>query len=150
MKSILANYETANFAELLALLLEYQVTYPKALVLASQSTGNSRIARGAASRSPRRSAAASRPTRRWQRSTGARFCRCCAGFLQRATKQGSLSGALRNLAGHYRKRGRHQAEKLALLLPTVLMIAIGASATLFYALALFIPVVNLLKQLSSF
>ena len=47
MRSILASYETANFAELLALLLEHQVTYPEALVLAAESTGNPRLMRGA-------------------------------------------------------------------------------------------------------
>ena len=43
MRSILANYETANFCELLALLLEHHVTYPEALKLAAESTGNSRL-----------------------------------------------------------------------------------------------------------
>ena len=64
--------------------------------------------------------------------------------------QGSLVGALQNLGQHYRKRGKYQAEKLAIFLPTILMVAIGAGATLFYALALFIPLLNLLRQLSEF
>jgi general secretion pathway protein F len=64
--------------------------------------------------------------------------------------QGSLVGALRNLGQHYRKRGKYQAEKLAIFLPTILMIAIGAGATLFYALALFIPLLNMLRQLAEF
>ena len=32
-----------------------------------------------------------------------------------------------------------------MFLPTILMVAIGASATLFYGLALFIPLINLLQ-----
>jgi type II secretory pathway component PulF len=64
--------------------------------------------------------------------------------------QGSLVGALRNLSEHYRKRGKHLAEKLAVFLPTILLVAIGALATSFYALALFLPLVNLLLQLSEF
>ncbi len=148
MSSILANYEAANFAELLALLLEHQVTFPKALVLAAESTGNARLTRGASALAdaisrgePAAGALASidrhafLPMLRWVLATG--------------PEQGSLSGALRNLGGHYRKRGKYQAEKLAIFLPTVLMIAIGASATMFYALALFLPVVNLLSQLSA-
>ena len=47
MRSILASYESANFAELLALLLEHQVPIPEALVLAASSTGNPRMIRGA-------------------------------------------------------------------------------------------------------
>ncbi len=43
MRSVLANYETANFAELLALLLEHQVPYPAALKLAAESTGDRRL-----------------------------------------------------------------------------------------------------------
>jgi type II secretory pathway component PulF len=62
--------------------------------------------------------------------------------------QGSLVAALHNLADVYRKRAMYQADKLSVFLPTVLMIAIGASATLFYGLALFIPLTNLLRELT--
>jgi type II secretory pathway component PulF len=149
MKSILASYETANFAELLALLLEHQVTYPESLVLAAESTGNPRMMRAAReladaiTRGEAPSAAletidrrAFLPMLRWVLATG--------------QAQGSLVAALRNLGQHYRKRGKYQAEKLAIFLPTILMIALGAGATLFYALALFIPLMNLLRQLSDF
>jgi general secretion pathway protein F len=149
LNSILANYESANFAELLALLLEHQVTLPKALVLAAESTGNSRLTRGASALA----AAISRgePAARALESIDRRaFLPMLRWVLATGHEQGSLSHALRNLGGHYRKRGTYQAEKLALFLPTVLMIAIGASATMFYALALFFPVVNMLLQLSSF
>ena len=47
MRSILANYETANFSELLGLLLEHRVPYPSAIVLAAESTGDARLTRGA-------------------------------------------------------------------------------------------------------
>jgi type II secretory pathway component PulF len=148
MRSILANYETANFAELLALLLEHQVTYPKALVLAAQSTGDPRLTRGATALAEAisRGEPVARALATIDRRT---FLPMLRWVLATGHEQGSLAGALRNLGIHYRKRGKYQAEKLALFLPTVLMIAIGASATLFYALALFIPVVNLLRQLSS-
>ncbi len=49
MRSILTNYEGANFCELLALLLEHEVTFPDALELAGESTGNPRLLRGALS-----------------------------------------------------------------------------------------------------
>ena len=35
-----------------------------------------------------------------------------------------------------------------MFLPVILMIAIGAGATLFYALALFIPLTDLLRELT--
>jgi type II secretory pathway component PulF len=147
MGSILANYEAANFCELLALLLEHRVTYPEALKLAAESTGNRRLVRGATALAlqtsrgqavPEALSAIDRkaflPMLRWVLATG--------------QQQGPLSGSLRNLAGHYRKRGQHMAAKLAVVLPTLIMVVIGASATMFYALALFIPIVNLLGQLS--
>jgi general secretion pathway protein F len=62
--------------------------------------------------------------------------------------QGSLVRALRNLADLYRKRAKFQSEKLYVLLPTILLIVIGASATLIYGLSLFIPLVNMLRDLS--
>ena len=149
MRSILANYETSSFADLLALLLEHQVTLPKALELAAQSTGNERLTRGARaladaiSRGEPMAAALSRIDRKT-------FLPMLHWVLATGQEQGSLVGALRNLGDHYRKRGKYLAEKLALFLPTVLMVAIGASATLFYALALFIPIINLLRQLALF
>jgi type II secretory pathway component PulF len=148
MRSILTNYEGANFCELLALLLEHEVTYPEALKLAAESTGNPRLLRGACSLSEALSRGQSAvaaletidrnaflPMLRWVLATG--------------QEQGSLSRALRNLAGHYRRRAKYLAEKLSVFLPTFILVVVGASATLFYALALFIPIINLLGQLST-
>ena len=148
MNSLLNDYETANFAELLALLLEHHVAYPRALVLAAESTGNPRLLAGARQLAeavtrgePVKTALASAdrrsilPMLRWVLASG--------------QEQGSLVTALHNLTELYRKRARYQAEKLYVLLPVVLLIAIGASATLLYGLALFIPVIDMLYQLAS-
>ena len=147
MRSMLANYETANFSELLALLLEHQVTLSAALVLAAESTGNSRLTRGArrlAEAIDRGEPAAAALATIDQRT----FLPMLRWVLAAGGAQGSLAGALHNLGGLYRKRAKYQAEKLAVFLPTILLIVIGASATLFYGLALFIPLVNLLKELT--
>jgi type II secretory pathway component PulF len=147
IRPLLADYEAANFSELLALLLEHQVAYPAALALAAEATGNARMT-GAArqlaeavSRGEPAAAvlgtidrAALLPMLRWVLATG--------------QQQGSLVEALRNLADLYRSRARFQAEKLYVLLPTVLLIVIGASATLLYGLAIFLPLINILRQLS--
>ena len=68
--------------------------------------------------------------------------------LAAGQEQGSLVESLRNLAPMYRKRGTFQAEKLQLFLPTILMIAIGASATLLYAVTLFVPLAGMLRGLA--
>lgn len=148
MRSILANYETANFSELLGLLLEHRVPYPSAIVLAAESTGDARLSRGARqlaeaiSRGDSAAAALETidrrtflPMMRWVLATG--------------QEQGSLVVALRNLASVYRARAKYQADKLSVFLPTILMVVIGASATLGYGLALFIPLSNMLRELSS-
>jgi general secretion pathway protein F len=146
MKSILANYEAANFSELLALLLENNMPYPPALVLAADSTGNPQLAEGArqladALKRGEGSAAALRrldersmlPMLRWVLATG--------------QQQGSLVGALHNLAELYRKRAKYLAEKLSILLPSILTLLIGGSVTLLYGLTVFLPVINLLRGL---
>jgi general secretion pathway protein F len=69
--------------------------------------------------------------------------------LAAGQEQGSLVESLRNLAPMYRKRGAFQAEKLQIFLPTLLMIAIGASATLIYAVSLFMPLASMLSGLST-
>jgi type II secretory pathway component PulF len=146
MRSLLVDYETANFSELLALLLEHHVVYPSALILASEATGNEQLKRGAAQVAeavkrgePAVSALSTidhqsfLPMLRWVLATG--------------QEQGSLVAALYNLAELYRKRANYQAEKLYVFLPTILIVGIGGTATLFYALALFLPLINLLKEL---
>ncbi len=147
MRSLLADYEAANFSELLALLLEHQVPYHSALVLAAESSGDPQLVRGARAvaealqRGDRPATAmetvgrdAFLPMLRWVLATG--------------QAQGSLVAALHNLSVLYRKRARFQAEKLYVFLPLLLLIVIGASATLFYGLALFIPLTTMLRELS--
>ena len=124
MRSILASYEGANFCELLALLLEHQVTYPLALKLAAEATGNPRMVRGAragggdqwrrgrASVLEKIDRKAFLPMLRWVLATG--------------QEQGSLSRALANLAVHYRRRGKYLTEKLSVFLPTFILVVLGA------------------------
>ena len=69
--------------------------------------------------------------------------------LATGQEQGSLVSALHNLADMYRKRANYQAEKLYVLLPIILMVGIGGIATLFYGLALFLPLINLLHELGT-
>jgi type II secretory pathway component PulF len=148
MRSLLNDYQTANFADLLALLLKHQVTYPSALILAADATGDTRLKQGVAQLAeaikrgePAGQALASidqktlRPMLRWVLATG--------------QNQGSLVSALHDLGDLYRKRANYQAEKLQVLLPIFLMIGIGGTATLFYALALFLPITSMLRQLGA-
>jgi type II secretory pathway component PulF len=147
MGSLLADYESANFSELLALLLEHGVPYHSALVLAAESTGDPKLIRGAR-------AVAEAVTRGEPVATALQavdrtaFLPMLRWTLATGQSQGSLADALHNLAVHYGKRGKYQAEKLYVLLPMILLIVIGASTTLFYGLTLFVPLSSMLRELS--
>jgi type II secretory pathway component PulF len=147
MRSMLSDYESAGFAELASLLLEHNVPLPQAVLLSAEATGNAAMIDGArrlagavergepAGEALREVPSGSfRPLLRWALAAG--------------QDQGSLVESLRNLAPMYRKRGAFQADKLQLFLPTVLMIVIGASATLLYALTLFLPLAGMLRGLA--
>ncbi len=148
MGSLLADYEAANFAELLALLLEHGVPYPSALILAAEASGAPRLvggARQAAEAMARGEPAAAaieaagpgvfQPMLRWTLATG--------------QVQGSLGAALNHLAGLYRKRARHRADQIAVFLPMILTIGIGAGAAGFYGLCLFMPLIEVLNGLAA-
>ncbi len=147
MSRFMADYETANFAELLALLLEHQVGYATAVVLAGESTGNPRITQAtrdlaaelnrghdAAAATEAIDASPFQPMIRWALST--------------ADGPGSLAERLRGLADHYRNRARFRAESMKIWLPSLLLVVLGGSAALIYGLSLFIPLINLLSKLS--
>lgn len=147
MRAMLAHFEAANFADLLALLLEHHVPFGEAVVLCADASGDPRLSREAQAladqvahgespaavlKSTHRSAFP--PLLRWLLATGLR--------------QGDLPGGLRHMAVLYRRRARHEADKIRVLLPTILLFGIGASATLLYALTLFWPLTALLKELA--
>jgi general secretion pathway protein F len=148
MRSLLSDYEAAGFADLLALLLEHGVAFPQSLVLAAEATGNGAMIAGA-----RNLAAAvergETPGKALEGAGDHAFRPLLRWALAAGEERGSLVVSLRNLAPMYRKRGAYQAEKLQLFLPTLLMITIGASATLLYALSLFMPLSSMMAELSA-
>jgi general secretion pathway protein F len=147
MKSLLTNYETAGFSELLALLLENNVAYPEALTLAAEATGNRRMTAAASELAA--SIVCGEPSAKAVAEVDKRaFLPMLRWVLATGQQQGSLVSALRTLADLYRKRAQFQAQKLSIFLPTILMVVIGASATFLYALALFVPLVSLLRGIS--
>jgi general secretion pathway protein F len=146
MRGLLRQYEAANFAELLGLLIEHAVPYPEALVLASEATGDRAVIRlgralaAAVERGdpPAASLDADRalpPLLRWLLATG--------------RSQAALAGSLHGLAEIYRKQADYQAEKIRVFLPIVLLLLIGLSATLLFGLSLFLPFTTLLEDLAT-
>jgi general secretion pathway protein F len=62
---------------------------------------------------------------------------------------GDLPTALREMAARYRREALMRSEKIRVLAPTILLCGIGGSATLIYALTLFLPLATLWNGLSS-
>jgi general secretion pathway protein F len=147
MRSMVSDYESAGFADLLALLVEHHVAYPTAVELAAQSTGNPAMIAGAHQLAS--AIGRGEPAEKAVRELPPESFQPLLRWTLAATReQGSLADSLRNLAPMYRKRGAFQAEKLHLFLPTVLMFLLGGLATLFYALTLFVPLSSMLRNLS--
>ncbi len=144
LRSVLANFHRANFAELLALLIEHEVPLPKALRLAAHSTGDRQVITGA-----ERSAASIEcgqtlsaslqstsefpPFMRWMMSTG--------------EQQSKLASSMRRITDIYRRRAAYQSDWFKLVLPILLVVVIGGGATLTYGLVVFVPLSELLSSL---
>lgn len=141
----LHHYHRAMFTNLLAILLEHEVRLAEALRLAAEATEDrafigetAKLADNVQSgRSLRESLpAATRfpPFMKWMMTTG--------------EQQGALVPALRQLSEVYRRRASRQARLVQLVLPVVLTLGLGGSVVFAYALSLFIPLSDLLKDLS--
>jgi general secretion pathway protein F len=145
MNGMLKQFEAANFADMLALLLEQHVPYPEAITLASGATGDRRlirscralvesIERGEPPAAGLANARAFPPLLRWLLATG--------------PQQTMLVSALRDVGAMYRKRALYRAEKLRVYLPILLLLGIGGMATLFFGLTLFVPFTTMLRSLA--
>lgn len=146
LRGILADWRASNFAGWLALLVEHGVPLPEAVEVASEATGDralieagGRIAEAARRGEPTRVALREGegglpPLLRWMIATG--------------QGQGSLGPALRHAAETYRVRALRRAEVMRTTLPTILLVAIGATAAAAYVLALFVPWTQLLDSLA--
>jgi general secretion pathway protein F len=144
MGGVLRNYEAASFADLLGLLIENGVPYPEALALASEATGNRAIIR--LGRALAETVAAGNAPAGVLRDQ--RVLPPLLGWLLAAGReQAALAESLHGLAAMYRKRAEYQAEKIRVFLPIVLLVAIGLTATLFFALSLFVPLTSMLRDL---
>ncbi len=145
MGGVLKNARAAHFSDLLALLIDHQVALPEALVLAADASGDRALVADVKrmSESLRRGAPLS------ETLVGAHAVPALLRWLMAAGyQQGSLAKALGLAAQTYRRRALHQAHVVRVFLPTVLLLGIGATATIIYTMTLFIPMASLLQELS--
>ena len=69
--------------------------------------------------------------------------RCSAGSWRPGRRRPTSSPALDRWRLRYRSEARYQAEKIRVFLPTILLFGIGGTATVLYALTLFVPLAHL-------
>jgi type II secretory pathway component PulF len=139
-------FRAANFADLLALLIDHQVPLDQALILAGEASGDRRFQAS--------SSVLAGSIRLGQDGTSippselAAFPPLLAWILTGGRGQGDLASALRHVAWTYRRKAENRGQFLRSALPTLLMLAIGAGAVIVYALLLFIPLTRLWDELS--
>jgi general secretion pathway protein F len=143
VRGLLRQVAAANFAELLALLVEHQTPLPEAVDLAARATGDRRLTRAALALADDLRQGQSMPR---ARDVPAGVPGLLRWLLAYGNRQGHLAPALRNAAEMYHRRARLRAELIRTFLPTVAMLLVGASVTALYALTLFVPFSVLLRQ----
>ncbi len=152
---LLAMARTANFADLLALLLESGVPLADAVELSAGSTGDPRmrreagvVAEGLRRGEPTSEALAAVGDPRGTRRRRSSFPPILCWLMAVGEHRGEIAPALRHAARSYRRRANLRAQWIRAVLPTVLVMVVGVSAVALYALVLFVPFTQLLKGLT--
>jgi type II secretory pathway component PulF len=135
----------ANFAETLATLLDAGAPLDEALRLAAGALGEASQADDVQALA----ASASAGTAIAEDSQAVlRLPPFLRYALWRADAGIGRERALRMAAGLYRDSSRRRAERVRIIAPLVLCVVFGGGATLLYGLALFVPVVEMLRSLA--
>jgi type II secretory pathway component PulF len=143
---MIAGFRVANFADLLALLIEHQVPLEEAIRLAAEASGDQALRLSAEALSAR--------LRRGERADSGRpvgigtIPPLLTWMLTAGHRQGDLASALRHVATTYRRRAEAKADVIRAALPTALMLIIGAGTVLLYGFLLFVPITTLYDELA--
>jgi type II secretory pathway component PulF len=144
MRSILRLAQTADFADLLALMIEHGVPLDEAAELAAAATGSPALRASVAALGD----AMRRGDPADEAAVRAGLPPMLAWVVATAGARGPLAPALRHAAATYRARAARKAETLQAILPSVVLVIVGMSAGAVYALSVFKPVITLWYQLA--
>lgn len=141
---MMTNVRNANFADLLALLVEHDVPLVEGIPLAADASGDREFCRSAHALADR--------LRSGDVAPGAGpappgIPPLLGWMLLGGRRQATLAPALRHAAIAYRRKATRTALTLRTTVPIVLLLAIGAVAVLLYGLMLFVPLSTLLDEL---
>lgn len=141
---VLRRFHLSTFSELTAMLLEHEVPLHDALRLAAEATGDKSIIHDA----ERLAVVVERGEPLFEGVlVSSKFPPFMRWMLRTGDRQGALVPTLRQLAERYRRNALDRAEWFKILLPVLLTLVVGGSAVLLYILALFLPLLELFREL---
>lgn len=146
---ILENFHRANFTHMLRVMLEQQVPLPNALQLAGDATGNARLSRVARRLAQHVRAGQSLAESLAEPAVQRNLPSFMRWMLAVGERQSSLGSTLNQLTEVYRSRAVFQAEWVRVVLPVAAVIVVGGGVTLVYALTLFVPLTQMLRDLGT-
>ncbi|MFK7777767.1 MAG: type II secretion system F family protein [Gimesia sp.] len=138
------NYST--FSEMVGMLLSYEVTLHESLILAAESTGNTKLIVDSKFLS-------SKLKEGMSLEEGVKFCKQFPTFMKtmmtEKTHQNYLSNIMSEIARVYRIRVLNWIDWIKKIIPVVLLIVVSGGITACYAIIIFLPFVEILKMLGS-
>jgi general secretion pathway protein F len=137
-------FQFANFADLLALLVEHQVPLHEGLRLSADATGGGRLQRSARQLAEAIERGSIVPGARFERKGFPPFLHW---VLTSGQNGGGLARMLRHAGQIYRRRAGHLSIWFKLVFPIVTGLVIGGGVTVVYAATLFGPLVAFWRDL---
>jgi general secretion pathway protein F len=156
LRRLTRDAQAAGFAETLALLVEHETPLPEALVLAAETTGDRRLITAARQLATEIAAGRQQPAATSESAKAndqeygtspAQLPPMLHWLIRSGVEQKDFAAVLRQSAETYRRRAIARADWLRWRLPVVLTVGVGGTATLLYALCLFIPWISILNDL---
>jgi general secretion pathway protein F len=138
--------QMSAFAEMLAMLVDHDVPLGESMVLAADASGDAALGRTA--RTMAFEIQRGRSVDAEQAVAGG-IPPMLAWLLVQGTSQSALVEALKRIAGSYHRRAAALDDRLRLYLPLVLVLCVGGTAVVAYALTLFLPWYDLLFEIAS-
>ena len=133
----------ANFTELAAILIEHNVPCDTAWPMAAEATGDPHLVAEA-----QRLAALEQPFNKGA-IAAIGFPPFLSWMLAAGDRQGTMTATLRRVGTVYRRQAVARITRLKLLLPTAVTIVVAGGAVLLYALAVWIPVTEMMHGMGS-
>ena len=146
MGRIVNDVQSASFCQLLALLVERDVPLPEALEVSGSASADDRLAREC-----RQIASELRKGLPLNQAlqTSRRLPAFTRWMLSAGQAQGALPSVMATLGDVYRLRARSRLELFRMSAPLILTVVLGGGAVAAYAFLLFVPMRNLLMELTN-